>query len=106
MNNSIKGLMEEWSYIRGLTKGLIEKLSDSDLDKELPRNNLNSIRKQCEELIEVEECYFKALDTGFIKFDGYKDEEILGNTSKEELLKKCNELDSLLINKLKQFNGN
>ena len=106
MNNSIKGLMEEWSYIRGLTKGLIEKLSDGDLDKELPRNNLNSIRKQCEELLEVEKCYFKALNTGFIKFDGYKDEEFLGNTSKEELLKKYNELDSLLINKLKQFNGN
>lgn len=61
MNNSFKGLLEEWQYVRGLTKCFMKNLNDTDLDKELPRNNLNTIRKQCEELLEVQERYVKAL---------------------------------------------
>ena len=106
MKNSFKGLLEEWKYVRGLTKILIEKLSDDDLDKGLPRNNLNTIRKQCEELLEVQLCYVKALDEGVIKFDGYSDEKLSGNTSKNELLKRCDELDSLLVNKIGELEGN
>lgn len=106
MNNSLKGLIEEWEYIRGLTKCFIEYLSDADLDKELSRNNLNTIRKQCEELLEVQNCYVKALDTGSINFGGYQDQKLPGDTSKEELLKRCNELDTLLINKIEGLNEN
>lgn len=103
MDNSLEGLLEEWQYVRGLTKCFIKKLSNDNLDKKLPRNNLDTIRKQCEELLEVQLCYIEALDTGIIKFEGYKDSELPGNTSKNNLLERCDELDSLLINKIKEL---
>lgn len=103
MDNSFEGLLEEWQYVRGLTNCFIKKLSNDNLDKKLPRNNLDTIRKQCEELLEVQSCYIEALDTGIIKFEGYKDDELPGNTSKKELLGKCDELDSLLIKKIKEL---
>ncbi len=106
MNNSFIGLLEDWQNVRNLTKSFIKNLGDTELDKELPRNNLNTIRKQCEELLEVQACYIKALDSGVIKFDGYQDQTLKGNTSRKNLLKNCNELDSLLINKMKQIQEN
>lgn len=105
MHNLFKGLFEEWEYIRGLTTCFIENLSDAELDTKLPRKNLNTIRKHCEELIEVQKSYVKALDTGTIEFDGYSDEELPGVTSKEELLRQCNELDELLISKVAALTG-
>ena len=106
MEKSLEAVREEWNYIRGLTRTFVKKLGDSELDKKLPRKNLDTIRKQCEELIEVQVCYLNALETGIIEFDGYSDEKLPGTTGKKELLARFKKLDSRLENKLEEVSGN
>lgn len=101
MLDSIKGLLLDWQYGRGIIKCFINELSDEELDKTFPRKELNSIRKQCEELMEVQCCYVKALETGKISFNCSHVED----TSKEGLLKRMNELDSLLEEILENSSG-
>ena len=106
MRKSFAALREEWNYIRGLTRTFVRKINDEELDKKLPRKNLDTIRKQCEELIEVQACYLNALETGKIEFDGYSDEKLPGTTGKKKLLARFEELDSLLENKLSEVSEN
>ena len=105
MDSAIKGLFEEWQYGRNIIRWFIEELDDSDLDKELPRENLNTIRKQCEELLEVQACYVEGIETGVIEFGDYKDETMPGNTSDQKLLERCEKLDSQLESKLEEIEG-
>jgi len=65
---SIDAQVADWKYGREILKSFITLLSDLDLDKILPRKNLNTIRKQCEELIQVQICYVNALETKQIQF--------------------------------------
>ena len=50
MIDSLKGQLANWNYTRGITLKFISALSDGDLDKRLPRKELNTIRLQVEEL--------------------------------------------------------
>ena len=50
MINSLKGQLADWRHTRGITLKFISELDDSDLDKKLPRKELNTIRLQVEEL--------------------------------------------------------
>lgn len=61
MIDSINAQLEDWKYGRDLIKHFITELEDISLDKEFPRKNLNTIRKQCEEVIQVQGCYVEAL---------------------------------------------
>jgi len=99
--SSIKGLLMDWQYGRGIIKCFINELSDSEMDKPFPRKNLNSIRKQCEELIQIQSCYVKALESRKINFS-YNP---VADTSKEGLLKAMNQLDLLLEKTLENYNG-
>ena len=105
MVESIKGLLDEWLYGRETLKWFIEKLSDDDIDKQLSRKTLNTIRKQCEELLGIQAAYVKALETGLMSFGDFKGENVLGNTPKEKLLIRIEELDSLLSNILEEYTG-
>ena len=66
---SLKAQISDWKYGRGIIKDFIIQLNDLDLDKPFPRKNLNSIRKQCQELIQVQSCYVRALETKQIQFN-------------------------------------
>lgn len=101
MIDSLKGQLSDWQYGRGIIKDFINLLSESDLDTLFPRKNLNSIRKQCEELIRMETCYVDALKTGKIKFGAAP----LTDTSKASLLDKMDTLDSLLEESIEKFEG-
>jgi len=48
---SLKGQLSDWKYGRGIILKFITELNDNDLDKKLPRKELNTIRKQIEELV-------------------------------------------------------
>ena len=65
---SLKSLLNEWQYIRGNTLNFINLLSDDELDKILPRKQLNTIRLQVEELAQIQKNYVYALATGKIDF--------------------------------------
>lgn len=101
MIDSLKGQFIDWKYGRGIIKDFINLLSDSDLDKPFPRKNLNSIRKQCEELIQMETCYVEAMRTGKIRFGSSS----IPDLSKASLLEKMDALDSKLEEYLESFSG-
>ncbi|NLC43146.1 MAG: hypothetical protein GX783_02555 [Clostridiales bacterium] len=101
MTNSLEGQFLDWKYGRGIIKDFIKYLSDDDLDKVFPRKNLNSIRKQCEELVQIQSCYVKALNTKRIQFS-YSP---LNDTSKVALLKDMDSLDSELEAYLNESDG-
>jgi len=101
MIDSLKAQILDWKYGREIIKNFITELSDSDLDKPFPRKNLNSIRKQCEELIQVQSCYVEALESKQIQFNY----EPLNDVSKDGLTAKMNALDDKLEKILEQFNG-
>lgn len=76
-------------------------LEDGDLDREFPRQHLNSIRKQCEELVQVQGCYVDALASGKIEFDLRP----LPSTAKEDLFASMDELDRRLEGHLAASDG-
>jgi hypothetical protein len=98
---SLKAQILDWEFGRGVVKSFIRELGEGDLDKVLPRNNLNTIRKQCEELIQVQSCYVKALETRRIQFHY----EPLDDLSKDSLLEQMGKLDEMLKAMLEQFDG-
>ncbi len=101
MIESLKSQLEDWKYGRGIIKDFINHLEDSDLDKLFPRENLNTIRKQCEELIQIQGCYLEALKTKKINFDY----EPIADVSNTSLLEKMDALDFELQKELEKFNG-
>lgn len=101
MLDSIKGLFADWQYTRGIVKSFIQELSDTDLDKPFPRKELNSIRKQCEELVQIQSCYIKGIQTGEISFHCDK----VADISKSGLLTEMEKYDSILEEILEDCNG-
>ncbi len=101
MIESLRAQMNDWKYGRDIVKNFIYILDESDLDKPFPRKNLNTIRKQCEELIQVQICYVHALITKQIEFN-YKQ---LDDNSKQSLIVQMDRLDSQLEQELEQFDG-
>ena len=101
MIDSIRAQLEDWKYGRDILKHFVLELEDSNLDKVLPRKNLNTIRKQCEELIQIQGCYVEALATKSISFSYTS----LVNNSKRELLTRMDELDSNMEKILERFTG-
>ena len=98
---SLQGQISDWKYGRGIIMGFINELSDSDLDKILPRKKLNTVRQQIEELAIMQGNYVDALASGTISFDW----KPLEDTSKQELIKRLSELDENLENALNAFDG-
>lgn len=105
MRAELKALLEEWQYVRGLTRSFVESLTDADLDRPLPRRTLNSIRKHGEELIEVQCCYVEALDSGVMSLDGYEDATLPGDTPRGELLRRFQDLDARLVGRMEALDG-
>lgn len=101
MNISIKAQLEDWKYGRDILKSFILLLDNEDLDKPFPRKNLNSIRKQCEELIQIQGCYLEALHTMSISFEYAS----LVDVSKNALIKKMEELDHKMEETLEPYKG-
>jgi len=101
MIDSLKAQISDWKYGREIIKDFITQLNDLDLDKPFPRKKLNSIRKQCQELIQVQSCYVKALETKQIQFNY----DPINDICKDSLIAQMNDLDSKLETQLEKFNG-
>ncbi len=101
MLKSIEALKNEWEYVRGITLCFLEKLSDVDLHKKFPRNELNTILLQCNELYDIQQNYLEAIRTHsmeFVKHNLYID-------SAEELVQKMKKLDIELKKQLESLVG-
>ena len=102
MIHSLKALLEEWKDTRGMTLEFVNKLSDADLDKELPRKTLNTIRLQIYELTLFQRDVVNALPTTILR---YEEEYKYENLPKQNLVDKMSELDSKLEKTLELLDG-
>ena len=93
MVESLKALLADWKETRGITLKFLNELSDADLDKQLPRKALNTIRLQAYELTLFESDIIDSLATNVVDFG---DEYIYKNLPTQALIEKMSELDMQL----------
>lgn len=98
---SIKAQLDDWKYGRDILKHFVIELDDISLDKVFPRKDLNSIRKQCEELLQIQSCYIEALKTNSISFNYTP----LDDISKNGLINQMDELDNKMESNLETYTG-
>jgi hypothetical protein len=101
MISSLKGQVSDWKYGRGIVLRFLSELSDVDLDKKLPRKNLNTIRLQAEELACIQSYYVNALHTNRMNFSG----KAVQDLSKDGLRTYMSQLDAELVKTLDTFDG-
>ncbi|WP_353852962.1 DinB family protein [Dehalobacter restrictus] len=95
MNIETKQLTEDWGFIRGNTTAFIEGLSDEQLMKAFPRPGLDSFLKQFQEMVDVQEAYLDACESGKMAFGKIKENDEYGNdVTREAILAKMKEQDS------------
>ena len=102
MIESLKALLAEWKETRGITLEFINKLSDADLDKKLPRKVLNTIRLQVYELTLFQRDVVAALPTTVLR---YEDEYRYESLPKQALVDRMAELDAKLEKTLELMDG-
>ena len=101
MNNVLKSLWEEWQYGRGIIIHFLEDLSEEDLIKVFPRNKYNNILAQCNELYEIQQDYFDALETKNMDFAGRN----LNLQDASKLAEKMKNLDNKMFQVFKILTG-
>ena len=102
MVQSLKALFAEWIETRTITLSFVNELSDTDLDKKLPRKVLNTIRLQAYELTLFQQDIINCLPTESVK---YTDEYRYENLSKQALIEKMEDLDTKLEKALELLDG-
>jgi len=103
MIESLKALLADWKETRSITLAFLEELSDADLDKELPRKVLNTIRLQAYELTLFQRDIVNALGTDKL---AYEEEYHYANMPTNGIVERMAELDSQLEIALESLNGN
>jgi hypothetical protein len=88
---SLKGQLEDWKQGRSITMKFLSELSDSDLDKKLPRKNTNTIRLQMEDMVAGQEIFMDAITTK----KGLFDKIVELDKKMEEILKVCDGTESI-----------
>ena len=99
---SLQALLADWKVTRSVTLGFLEELSETDLDKKLPRNVLNTIRLQAYELTLFQRDAVNSLGTDVFAFE---EEYIYVNMPTKELIKRMEELDAQLEKALETLDG-
>ena len=102
MIESLKALLAEWKETRSITLDFVSQLSDTDLDKKLPRKVLNTIRLQAYELTLFQRDIVRALPTRVLK---YEDEYRYQNLPKQAIIDRMAELDTKLEEALELLDG-
>jgi len=102
MIESLKALWENWKETRSIILGFLEELSDSDLDRELPRKVLNTIRLQAFELTLFQRDIVDSLSTNIVDFG---EEYSYENHPKEVIIERMAELDAKLTIALENMDG-
>ena len=103
MIKSLQALLSEWEETRSITLEFVEKLSDADLDKKLPRKALNTIRLQVYELTLFQRDVVESLKTKSVL--KYEEEYHYKNLPKQDLINRMTELDVKLEEALELLNG-
>ena len=102
MIESLKALLADWKETRGITLGFLSELSDADLDKELPRKKLNTIRLQAYELTLFQRDIVNSLGTNVLE---YEEEYNYVNMPTQGIIERMTELDTQLDKALESLKG-
>ena len=102
MIESLNALLADWKETRSITLGFLEELSDADLDKELPRKKLNTIRLQAYELTLFQRDVVNSLGTSAL---AYEEEYHYVNMPTEGIIERMAELDAQLEKALESLKG-
>jgi len=102
MIESLKALLADWKETRSIILGFLDELSDTDLDKKLPRKVLNTIRLQAYELTLFQRDVVGSLATKVLV---YEEEYLYENLSKQALVERMAELDAKLERSLELMDG-
>ncbi|MCL2274059.1 MAG: peptidoglycan DD-metalloendopeptidase family protein [Defluviitaleaceae bacterium] len=102
MIHSLAALHADWVETRGITRAFLEELSDADLNKKLPREKLNTILLQAEELTIFQADIVASFTTRVVDFG---DEYIYEGLSKDVILEKMAQLDIQLEKSLQALDG-
>jgi len=102
MKESIKALLSEWRETRKTTLGFLNELGEANLDKELPRKVLNTIRLQAYELTLFQRDVVNSLGTDTFAFE---EEYHYINMPTEDIIEKMAKLDTQLESSLESLDG-
>jgi len=102
MIESLKALMADWKQTRSIILGFLDELRDADLDRELPRNVLNTIRLQAYELTLFQRDIVASLSTKAVDFG---EEYLYENLPKHAIVERMAELDAKLEAALDSMDG-
>jgi len=102
MIESLKALLACWTEVRSITLTFLNELSETDLDKILPRKKLNTIRLQAYELILFQRDIVNSLGTDELVY-----EEVYSyiNLPTQDIIKKMAEFDTQFEKVLETLNG-
>jgi len=99
---SLKGQLADWKYARGNTIRFLKQLTDEELNKQLPRKTFVTIYEQIVEMVWVQGCFLKAIDTKTL--DGI-DWTAPTFTTKDELLEQMAKFDEKMEQALEKCDG-
>jgi len=102
MIESLKALLAGWQETRSIILGFLDELSDTDLDKILPRKKLNTIRLQAYELTLFQRDIVNALATKVLE---YEEEYLYENLPEQALVERMAALDTQLEKALALLDG-
>jgi len=103
MIESLQALLADWKETRSTTFSFLNELSDADLDKKLPRKELNTIRLQAYELTLFQRDVVGTLGTDVFAFE---EEYHYVNMPTQDIIKRMTELDAQLEKALELLKGN
>jgi len=102
MTQSLKALLAEWKETRKNTLGFLTEMSEAELDKELPRKILNTIRLQAYELTLFQRDVVNSLGTDIFMFE---DEYKYVNMPTKDIIERMAELDIRFEKALELLDG-
>jgi len=102
MITSLQSQFKIWSYARANTIRFLEQLSDSDLDKQLPRKTFVTIFEQIAEMVWVQKCFVDGIEVG--EMDG-ADWTVPDFGGKDEMLAQMARLDKKMEELLNKCDG-
>jgi hypothetical protein len=98
MNIEIEQALADWSDTRENSKAFINVLGEAGLKNSFPRPGLDTYGKHFEEMIDIQNAYVDAIETGVMNFDNTKgNEEYTGESSSSTLLSRMKFLDKRLV---------
>ena len=102
MIESLKALLADWKDTRSITLAFLNELSETDLDKPLPRKKLNTIRLQAYELTLFQRDVVNSLGTDSL---AYEEEYKYVNAPTRDIISRMSELDTQFEKALKFLSG-